>query len=372
MTFHDPLPLDGLTLPNRALLAPLAGVTDVPFRRICTEMGAGLTWVEMLSATAILHGNDQTREMMARHASETVLGVQVTGKTVVETARAVELLDREGFDTIDINMGCPVRKVVGSGMGSAFLLDGDRISDTVRACVEATSRPVTVKCRIGYTRDNINIRDTAQRVASAGARMFTVHGRTRGCTYADPVDHASILAGFDTARSVNPRIVCVGNGNVLGHETASRMQADTGCDAVMISRGALGNPWIFREILEGRPVHPEIGEWSDVVLRHIEYHRDHYGNDPFSARRLRKHLLWYVKGFADSAKLRGRINTMDCLEEAADAIRRFAGRFPRDARRYEDAARPSDTSYDPKYEMDRKLDRGVAGREDADASSRAA
>jgi len=361
--FDAPLQLGSLTLPGRILLAPLAGVSDVAFRRICQELGASLTYVEMLNSIALLCGSRQTMKMLARDPSERILGVQVTGKTPESVAEAVGFLDRQGFDTIDINMGCPVRKIVGSGGGSAFLRDVARIAETVRQARAKTEKPLTVKCRLGFSRDEINIEEVVEAAVRNGADMVTIHGRTRACDYGIPVDHALIGRGLHHARSVAARpVVCVGNGDVMDFESASVMMTATHADAVMVSRGALGNPWIFRELLTGLPARPTSVEWAEVVLRHLDYHEQCHGENIHSARQTRKHLIWYTGGFPKGSRLREKLNTVDSLAEARRLVREFAAQLPPDYRRYDEnePGRKAGT-HDPKYDMDRQLDRGVGG-----------
>ncbi|HMP71663.1 MAG TPA: tRNA-dihydrouridine synthase [Kiritimatiellia bacterium] len=359
--FAAPLQLDGLPLANRVLLAPLAGVTDVPFRRICQRFGAGLTYVEMLSANALLCGSRQTHDMLARHGSETVLGVQLTGKTVEEVVKAGLFLEKEGFDTLDINMGCPVRKVVGSGMGAAFLCDPERISETMAALKASLRIPVTMKTRVGFESDVITVADTARRAVDAKVVMLTLHGRTRSCTYADPIRYDAMAEGFRIVRELRPETVLCGNGNVMDVASGRRMVEATGCDAVMVSRGALGNPWLFKELVEETPCVPTLAEWREVVEQHLVWHREHYGDHVHAARRMRKHLIWYAHGFPHCAKLRLRLNTVDCFADAESALREYVGRFPPDLRRYEDggASRTDAAKDEPKLAMDRALDRGV-------------
>lgn len=359
--FDTPLQLGSLTLPGRVLLAPLAGVSDVAFRRICTELGASLTYVEMLNSVAVQNGSRQTMGMLARDASEKILGVQVTGRTPESVASAVAFLDARGFDTIDINMGCPVRKVVGSGGGSAFLKDVARIAETVKQARARTQRPLTVKCRIGFSRDEINVEQIVEAAVTNGADMITIHGRTRACDYSVPVDLPPIRRGLDHARACATRpLVCVGNGDVMDLASAERMCRETGADAVMLSRGALGNPWLFRELLAGERVRPTVEEWTDVVLRHLDYHERCHGENIFSARQTRKHLIWYTTGFPRGNRLREKLNTVETLAAARALVRDFAAGLPRGYRRYDEnepGARAA--THDPKYDMDRQLDRGV-------------
>ena len=353
---NAPLICRGLTIPNGVFLAPLAGVSDTPFRRICRELGAGLTYVEMLNTVALLSKSKRTVEMLARHPSETILGVQLTGRTPEAVARGVALLDSRGFDTIDINMGCPVRKIINSECGSAFLRNPPRISATVEAARAATSRPLSVKFRVGFDRPAYTVEDTTRRVVEGGADMFTIHGRFRSDDYSVRVEFDAIRRGLQAVPAGSA--VTVGNGDVMDYKSARAMVDATGCDAVMVSRGALGNPWIFQEILEDRIVTPTIAEWEDVVLRHIDYQEQCYGDHLFAAARLRKHLIWYASGYPHSNRLRNRFNAVTTMEEARTVAREFAAFYPRELRRFVDT-RIREDHLDPRKAMDRQLDRGV-------------
>jgi tRNA-dihydrouridine synthase B len=354
-----PLKWGRLELPNRVLLAPLAGVTDTPFRRICSDYGAALTYVEMLVSVAVIYKSRRTWEMLKRHASEERLGVQLTGRNVDEVIKAAAILDKEGFDTIDINMGCPVRKVVHSGSGSAFLKDPQRITDTLIGVKTVVDRPLSAKCRIGFTLDGLNITDVAARMAGAGCDAITIHGRTRDCTYASPVQYDMIKTGAESARAVRGDMPVIGNGNVFDAVTADLMLKRTGVDGVMVSRGSLGNPWIFSELIDPTFRQPTIAEWLDGVLRHFDYHREYYGDTEYSARLMRKHLIWYANGFPYCAQLRGFFNTVSSLADAKSELKSYASRYPADLRRYDDGAASRIFKEDPKYQMDRTIDRGV-------------
>ncbi|KAB8033409.1 tRNA dihydrouridine synthase [Fluviispira multicolorata] len=357
--FNQPIQIGNLTLKNRVFLAPLAGVSDIPFRRICQELGAGLTYVEMLSATAIAYNNKRTFEMMARHASENVLGVQITGPTAAQVAHAISVLDKQGFETIDINMGCPVRKVVTAGCGSGILKDPERISETVKLARSATSRPLSAKFRLGYTRENINVVNTVERVLAENVDMFTIHGRTRSESYSTPCDLSGIKLAMHTALANSKPVIKVGNGDVFDLSSALKMQQETACDAIMVSRGALGNPWIFKEILSAKKVQPEFSEWLDVVFRHLDYQEEHFGKTKLAAILARKHLLWYSKGFPASKSLRDVLNRVEDLNDARALLKNYAANTPKDFIRYAGSNTDLSSDYDPKYEMDRKLDRGV-------------
>ena len=346
--FRGPFPL---------LLAPLAGVSDVPFRRICRETGADLTFVEMISATALLYGNQRTLDMLVRHPEETCLGVQVTGRSPDEVGRAVAKLAAMPFDVIDLNMGCPVKKVVKTGCGSAILKDPERVLQTVQAAVQAAGAvPLTVKIRLGWDRRSVNALEVADAVRTGGAALLTVHGRTRADDYSVPVD-------LDALAAVRHRagIPVIGNGNLFGPDDVEHMRRATGVDGVMISRGALGNPWIFN-LIRGKGGQPSPEEWCALVQRHLRYQAEAYGDRGNGAVCMRKHLLWYASGWPGAKKLREEINRTSGLGEAAGLIDAFTRRL-QDAgitARQPAAASPgSRFQWNPRQDMDRKLDRGV-------------
>ncbi|HMP88560.1 MAG TPA: tRNA-dihydrouridine synthase [Kiritimatiellia bacterium] len=353
-----PLSWGSLNLPNRVFLAPLAGVTDTPFRRICADFGAALTYVEMLVSVAVIYRSKRTWEMMNRHPSEQRLGVQLTGRNVDEVVKAAGILNQQGFDTIDINMGCPVRKVVHSGSGSAFLKDTQRIRDTLTGVKSVVSIPLSAKCRLGFTRDKLNITEVAPIMAETGCDGIIIHGRTRDCTYAAPVQYDMIRVGAASARAVRHDLPVIGNGNVFDRQTAELMLMRTGVDGVMVSRGSLGNPWIFSELTRPDFLQPTVEEWLDGVLRHIEYHREYYGDTEYSARLMRKHLIWYANGYPYCSHLRGFFNTVTSLADAMKELQSYAAKQPRDLRRYSDGSARI-FKEDPKYQMDREIDRGV-------------
>lgn len=328
--FENSLQIADLTVRHRVILAPLAGVSDVPFRRICREHGADLAYVEMLSAQAINHESPRTMDMMARYPDEERLGVQLTGATAEEVAAAAGFLEQRGFDTIDINMGCPVRKIVAKGWGSALLKDPDLIRSMVGATRAAVSVPVSAKCRLGYSHHQLTIAETAMAVTQAQADMLTIHGRAKTQDYSAAVDYAGIRAGVEQARGM----VTVGNGDVLDAPSAQRMMDETGCDAVMVSRGALGNPWIFKEILSGAAQHPMPSEWLDVVLRHLEYHEHHYGAGEHTTATARKHVLWYATGFPGARQFRKQVGVIAEMHMMRDALEDYAQGLPSELPRY--------------------------------------
>jgi nifR3 family TIM-barrel protein len=342
---------------NPVLLAPLAGVSDHPFRRVCQRNGADITYVEMISATALLYGSERTLSMLKRHDDETRLGVQVTGRSAEDVGKAVAMLDKMPFDTIDINMGCPVRKVVKTGCGSAILKDPERVWKTVRLAREATDKPLSAKIRIGWDHKSINGVEVSEAIADAGADWLVVHGRTRADDYGIPVNlHA--MAQIKKAVS----IPVIGNGNIFSKADVDHMQAVSSVDGVMVSRGALGNPWLFLEINTGQR-QVKVEQWLATIQDHLSWQLAEYGNTGAGAVCMRKHLLWYAKGWPGVKELRDKINLAESLEAARDLIEVFADQLHQqgcsDRLPVYQLDQENRFSWDPKWEMDRKLDRGV-------------
>lgn len=360
---NSPFKIGSLEVPNRVLLSPLAGVSDVPFRRVCQEQGAGLTYIEMLSAAGMPYNNRKIGELVARDDSEEILGAQITGATTEILSEGCRILMTKGvkIDTVDLNMGCPVKKVVKRGCGSAIVKNPELAGNQVRAAREVLDVPVTAKIRLGWTQNTLTVKEVCHHLAAAGSEMITIHGRVRDNSYSDPVQYDQIRLGFESARQAagDRDVVCIGNGNVFDLASAKKMVEETGCDGVLISRGALGNPWIFRQILEDTEQQPTAAEWVEVVLRHLQYHEDFYGEGHYAAVRFRKHLLWYVSGFPGSRPLRSEIGALDTCAAVRDRLQAYADTLPPDLPRYEDPRQFMKGDYDPKYEMDRQHDRGV-------------
>ncbi|NRA64885.1 MAG: tRNA dihydrouridine synthase DusB [Pseudobacteriovorax sp.] len=351
-------PFQTLNLPKTpVILAPLAGVSDHPFRRTCVSRGADLTYVEMISATALIYNSKRTMDMLERHRDEGVLGVQVTGKTAEEVGKAVKILSELSFETIDINMGCPVKKVVKTGCGSGILRDVKRVYETVSAAREATDCVLSAKIRLGWDHSCINGLEVADAIQRGGADFLTVHGRTRNDDYSKPVNLDYIA---QIKQSVT--IPVVGNGNLFNRADAEHMLARTGVDGLMVSRGALGNPWIFREI-KGEGATVDLAEWVDVVRQHLLWQQKAYGDTKTAAICMRKHLLWYAKGWPGVKVLRDRMNVAGTLGEALDLLQEFASYLTQKghSERFEAINQGLSDRFlwDPKFEMDRKLDRGV-------------
>ena len=347
-----------LGLPDRPLfLAPLAGVSDHPFRRVAEQCGADLGYVEMIAATALVYNSARTLAMLTRHASERRLGVQITGPSAEETARAIAILNTYPFETIDINMGCPVKKVVKTGCGSAILRDPERVLRTLVLGRAATDKPLSCKIRLGWDHNSRNAVEIAQAAEAGGAAWITVHGRTRADDYSVAVDLDAIA---EVKKSV--RIPVVGNGNLLSAEDAAFMLRRTGVDGLMISRGALGHPWLF-SLIKGERTSVGLDEWLGLVLTHLDYQAAAYGDAAGAAVCMRKHLLWYASGWPGSKKVREAINKTATLSEAGTLIKDFAkelrsqGVLVRAGGETETAQQRF--NWDPKYDMDRKADRGV-------------
>jgi tRNA-dihydrouridine synthase B len=350
------------------ILAPLAGVSDHPFRRLCQRYGADLTYVEMISATALLHHSARTLHMLKRHPSEPILGVQLTGRTAEEVGQATAFLNQLNFETIDLNMGCPVQKVVKSGCGSAILKDPQRVYDTVKKAVENSSVPVSAKIRLGWDHTCKNAIENAQAIEAAGAKWVTVHGRTRSDDYSAPVDLEFIA---EIKRSVG--IPVIGNGNIFRRDDALLMKERAQVDGLMVSRGALGNPWLFSELKNLHNLHDNeskpilalaLSEWLSGVCDHIQWHLEEYGATGLGAITMRKHLLWYMKGWPSGKTIKEILNKIDDLTLAMDEIKAYAQTLetshPHACRVLHEGIPTNDRFlWDPKYEMDRKLDRGV-------------
>ena len=250
------------------------------------------------------------------------------------------------------------------GWGSAILKDPERVSETIRLMRKYVRVPVTAKIRLGYTENDLNVVEICKRLAEADAQMITVHGRLRGDDYGAPVQYDKIADGLAAARAIKPDVITMGNGNVFDYASAMEMVDKTQCDAVLVSRGALGNPWVFGQIVRGDEVHPTVDEWFEVLFRHMDYHEEFYGVSVPSTARFRKHLLWYVSGFPHTRKLRTQLSQVQSLDEVRKMIEELVAGFPGDLPRHASAPEANRRikemqSHDPKFEMDRKLDRGA-------------
>lgn len=299
---------------NPYILAPMAGVTDLPFRLLCKEQGAGLLCMEMISAKALQYKNKNTKALLAIHPKEYPVSLQLFGsdpKIISEQAKRIEELP---FQILDINMGCPVPKVVKNGEGSALMKNPKLVYEIVYQTARAIQKPVTVKIRKGFDDTCINAVEIAKIIEEAGGAAVAVHGRTREQYYSGKADW-EIIRQVKEAVS----IPVIGNGDVTSGEKALEMRERTGCDGVMIGRGAQGNPWIFHELLEydrtGRlPPRPSKEQIKETMLRHARLQLEFKG-EYLGIREMRKHVAWYTKGMEGSAKLRDDINKVESYTE---------------------------------------------------------
>lgn len=308
------LKIGTVELENPYILAPMAGVTDLPFRLLCKEQGAGLLCMEMVSAKAIQYNNKNTKALLEIHPEELPVSLQLFGSdpdVISEIAKRIEELP---FSILDINMGCPVPKIVKNGEGSALMKNPKLVYEIVRKTARAIQKPVTVKIRKGFDDTCINAVEIAKIIEDAGGKAVAVHGRTREQYYSGKAD-------WDIIRQVKEAVAIpvIGNGDVVSGESAIAIQKETGCDGVMIGRGAQGNPWIFSELLEyeqtGKmPQRPSVEAIRKMMLRHAQLQMQYKG-EYLGIREMRKHVSWYTSGLPNSAKLRDEINRADNYEE---------------------------------------------------------
>ena len=315
------LRIGNTVLENNVILAPMAGVTDLHFRVLCREQGAGCVVTEMVSAKAVLYNNKNTRELLQIDPAERPAAVQLFGSEPDIMAEIAARLEEGPYDYIDVNMGCPVPKIVNNGEGSALMKNPERAKEVLTAMVKAVKKPVTVKFRKGFNDLSVNAVEFAKMAESCGVAAVAVHGRTREQYYSGKAD-------WDIIRQVKEavRIPVIGNGDIFTPEDAGRMLKETGCDGIMVARGAKGNPWLFGrinhyldtgEVLPG----PSMAEIKAMILRHGRMLVQFKG-EGVAMREMRGHMAWYTKGMPHSATLRNEINQVETLEGFVELLDR--------------------------------------------------
>lgn len=314
-----PLKIGSATLPNNLILAPMAGVTDLPFRLLCKEQGAGLLCMEMVSAKAILYKNRNTESLLEIDPRENPVSLQLFGSDPEIISTIAHQIEERPFDILDLNMGCPVPKIVNNGEGSALMKNPKLAGEIIRETVKAIDKPVTVKIRKGFDDEHINAVEMAKIAEDAGAAAVAVHGRTREQFYSGRAD-------WDIIRQVKEAvsIPVIGNGDLLTAEDVIAMEAQTGCDGFMIARGAQGNPWIFRQILHyfetgEHLAKPTLEEVTQMILRHARMMLEFKG-EYIGIREIRKHAAWYTAGYPNSARLRVAINNVESFEALEELL----------------------------------------------------
>ncbi|HJD33532.1 MAG TPA: tRNA dihydrouridine synthase DusB [Candidatus Mediterraneibacter tabaqchaliae] len=313
------LKIGNVELENRYILGPMAGVTDLPFRLLCKEQGAGLLCMEMVSAKAIYYNNRNTESLLEIHPDETPVSLQLFGSDPKIMSEMAKRIEERPFAILDVNMGCPVPKVVRNGEGSALMKEPKLVYEIVSALVKAIDKPVTVKIRKGFDDDHVNAVEIAKIIEEAGAAAVAVHGRTREQYYSGKAD-------WDIIRQVKEAvsIPVIGNGDVTSPQKADELVRRTGCDGIMIARGAEGNPWIFSEMIRWEetgelPPRPDKDEIREMMLKHARLQLEYKG-EFCGIREMRKHVAWYTKGLKGAARLREKVNAVESLEELENLL----------------------------------------------------
>ena len=313
------LKIGNVTLENNLILAPMAGVTDLPFRLLCKEQGAGLLCMEMVSAKAILYKNRNTEDLLTIDKRENPVSLQLFGSDPDIMSEIAKQIEDRPFDILDINMGCPVPKVVNNGDGSALMKNPKLAGEIIEKTARAIKKPVTVKIRKGFDEEHVNAVEMAHIAQESGAAAVAVHGRTRSQFYSGKAD-------WDIIRQVKEavKIPVIGNGDIFTPEDAKRMLDETGCDGLMIARGAKGNPWIFSRTLHYLETGELLGppdkeELKETILRHAQLQIQFKG-EYLGLCEMRKHLSWYTVGLPHSSSLRNDVNQTETWEDFYNLI----------------------------------------------------
>ncbi|WP_101773631.1 tRNA dihydrouridine synthase DusB [Peptostreptococcus faecalis] len=316
MKFRD------FNIENEAFLAPMAGVTDLPFRLICKELGCGLLYTEMINAKALCYDDQNTKKMLNIVTEEHPVAIQIFGSEPEYMGKAAKILNDHPNEILDINMGCPAPKVIKNGDGSALMKNPELAKRVLESVVENSEKPVTLKIRKGWDDESVNALEIAKIAQEAGIDAITIHGRTREQFYSGKAD-------WDIIKTLKSelKIPVIGNGDVASIEDAIEMKKHTGCDAIMIGRGAQGDPWIFKRIDhyiqtgEILPL-PTREEKMDIAIKHMYLSIKEHG-EYVAVREMRKHIGWYLKGMKHAARFRNEINRLEDCEEVIKILREY-------------------------------------------------